>query len=149
MDYYAIVWLCLMVLFLIAEGATVAVVSLWFAVGALVALITALFGGAFWLQLVLFITVSALLLACLRPWAQKYLIPRITHTNVDSVIGTKGYVTAAIDNLAATGQVSLNGMPWTARSTCGTPIAVGTLVRVDKIEGVKVFVSPAEVHAKP
>lgn len=149
MDHHAIWWLCLMVLFLFAEGATVAVISLWFAVGSLVAMIAALIGFRFWVQLVLFVTVSALLLACLRPWAQTYFIPRITRTNVDSVIGTKGYVTEAIDNLTAVGQVSLNGMTWTARSTGGAPIAEGTLVRVDKIEGVKVFVSPAEVHAKP
>ncbi len=149
MNYFAVIWLILMVVFLFLEGATVALVSLWFAVGALVAMIVAFLSGPFWLQLLLFFAVSAVLLACLRPLTQKYFTPRLSRTNVDSVIGTEGYVTAAIDNLAAVGEVSLNGMTWTARSTCGTPIAEGTLVRVDKIEGVKAFVSPAEVHAKP
>jgi membrane protein implicated in regulation of membrane protease activity len=87
------------------------------------------------------------LLACLRPLARKHLTPRITRTNVDSVVGAQGFVTADIDNVAAAGQVKLGAMYWSARSTSGAPIPEGTLVRVDRIEGVKVYVSPAEVGA--
>ena len=65
--------------------------------------------------------------------------------NVDAVIGTQGIVLARIDNLQATGTVKLGGMDWTARSTSGEPIPEGTTVKVDKVEGVKVFVSPVTV----
>ena len=87
------------------------------------------------------------LLALLRPLVKRYVTPRITATNVDSVIGSTGLVTAAIDNVSAVGQVKLGAMEWTARSTSGQPIPAGTLVKVDRIEGVKAFVSPAEVPA--
>lgn len=137
-----IVWLVLMVLFLWIETTTVTMVSLWFGAGALAALIAALCGAELWLQIVLFFGVSIVLLASLRPLARKYFTPKITRTNVDGVIGATGLVTAPIDNISATGQVKLGAMEWTARSTSGQPIEAGTLVKVDKIEGVKAFVSP-------
>ena len=74
--------------------------------------------------------------------------PKITATNVDSMVGTQGYVTEDIDNVAAHGHVKLGGMEWTARSTTGDPIGKDTLVRVDRIEGVKAFVTPVEVPVK-
>ena len=147
MKWAAIVWLLLLVVFLAAEAATVSMVSLWFAVSALVALLVALLGGPGWLQGTLFLVISAVLLALLRPLVKRYVTPRITATNVDSVIGSTGLVTTAIDNVSAVGQVKLGAMEWTARSTSGQLILVGTRVRVDKIEGVKVYVSPAEVPA--
>lgn len=147
MNGAAIVWLILMVVFLAAEAATVGMVSLWFAAGSLAALLTALAHGPVWLQTLLFLVVSAGLLLALRPLAKKYLSPKLTATNVDSVVGSTGLVTAAIDNVSAAGQVKLGAMEWTARSTSGQPIPVGTRVKVDKIEGVKAYVSPAEVPA--
>lgn len=143
-----IIWLIAMVLLLALEAGTVTLVSLWFAIGALAALIASLFGGALWLQLTLFITVSAVALACLHPLARKYFKPRITRTNVDSVIGAQGYVTVEVDNLSATGTVKLGGMEWTARSCSGEKLPVGTLVTVDRIEGVKVFVLPVTEKVK-
>lgn len=142
-----IVWLALMIVFLMVESSTVTMVSLWFAAGSLAALITALAGGQLWLQIVVFFAVSILLLASLRPLVKKYFIPKITRTNVDSVIGTQGLVTVPIDNIAAQGQVKLGGVEWTARSTSGEPIGEGTLVRVDRIEGVKALVTPVQVDA--
>ena len=147
MELLTIIWLVLLAAFLITEAATVTVVSLWFAVGSLAALIASLLGAAFWLQILLFLAVSAIALAALRPIVRKYIHPKLTATNVDSVIGSVGIVTAAIDNIAYTGQVKLNGMEWTARSTSGESIAPGSRVKVDRIEGVKVFVSPADVTA--
>lgn len=147
MNWAAIItWLVLMVLFLLAEASTVTLVSLWFAAGSLAALIAALCGGEVWLQITLFLVVSVALLLALRPLVRRYFKPRLTATNVDSIIGSKGYVTAPIDNLSASGQVKLGAMEWTARSTSGDPIDQGTLVRVDKIEGVKAFVSPVKVE---
>lgn len=148
MNWAAIIWLILMVLFLITEAATVTMVSLWFGVSALAALLIALMGGPVWLQCALFLVVSAILLALLRPLVKRYVSPKITATNVDSVVGSTGLVTAAIDNVSAAGQVKLGAMEWTARSTSGEPIPQGTLVKVDRIEGVKVFVTPVQVPAK-
>ena len=140
-----ILWLGLMVLFLIMEANTVSLVSIWFAFGALVALITSLLGGQIWLQAVLFFVVSATLLACLRPVAKKYFKPKLTKTNVDAVIGTQGYITETVDNLNGKGNVKLGAMEWSARSADGNIIPAGTLVKVDRIEGVKAFVTPVEV----
>ena len=145
MNWAAILWLVLMVVFLILEAATVTLVSLWFAAGALTAMVAALLGGALWLQVTLFLAVAAVLLTALRPLVRRFLTPRLTATNIDSVIGSTGLVTAPINNVTASGQIKLGAMVWSARSTSGEVIPEGTNVRVDKIEGVKVFVSPAEV----
>lgn len=144
----AYTWLALLVIFLIAEAATVTMVSLWFAAGALVSLVAALLGAPVWLQTVLFLAVSAGLLACLRPLVRSRFIRSRSATNIDSVIGSRGYVTEQIDNVSATGRVKLGAMDWTARATSGAVIPAGTLVQVDNIEGVKVFVTPAEVPAE-
>ena len=141
-----IIWLALLIIFLIAEAATVTMVSLWFAAGSLAALIVSLLGGTWAAQVITALVVSNLLLACLRPVVRKHFTPKLSKTNVDAVIGSKGYVTADIDNVGATGTVKLGAMEWTARSTSGAPVPKGTLVKVDRIEGVKVFVTPAEVE---
>ena len=143
---YLIIWLVLMIAFLMVEAQSVTMVSLWFGAGALAALIAALCGAEFWLQAVIFFMVSIALLACLRPLVRKYFTPKITKTNVDSVIGSEGLVTAEINNVTAQGQVKLGAMEWTARSTSGEIIPAGTLVKVDKIEGVKAFVTPVQVN---
>lgn len=142
-----IVWLVLMVVFLMVETASVTMVSLWFGAGALAALIVALLGAEIWLQILVFFTVSIVLLASLRTLARKYFTPKLTRTNVDSIIGTTGTVTTAIDNVTGQGRIKLASMEWTARSTSGEPISAGTLIRVDRIEGVKAFVSPLQVEA--
>ena len=147
MNWAAIIWLLLVVVFLIAEAATVTVISLWFAAGALAAMATALLGGGVWLQTGVFLVVSAIALTALRPLVRKYLTPKLTATNVDSVIGSVGIVTTVIDNVAAAGQVKLSGMEWTARSCTGEVIPAGTQVTVERIEGVKVFVTPVKVTA--
>ena len=147
MQWDAIIWLVLMVIFLIAEASTVALVSMWFVLGALGAMIVSLLGAPAWLQILVFIVISAVMLALLRPIIKKFMTPKIVRTNVDSVIGSTGIVMEGIDNVAATGQVKIGHMFWSARSTSGEVIPVNTVVQVDKIEGVKVFVTPAEVLA--
>ena len=146
MNWTAILWLAAMVLFLWMEISTVTMVSLWFAVGALVALIASLLDVQLWLQVVLFVAVSGILLMLLRPITKKHFTPRLTRTNVDALLGAEGIVTAEINNLLATGQVKLNGLEWTARSTGGENIPVGTQIKVDRIEGVKAYVTPVEVN---
>ena len=139
-------WLVLFVVFLVIEAGTVALVSIWFALGALAALAACALGAEMWLQIAVFLAVSLVLLVLL--WEKVHSkSPRI-RTNVDSVIGTEGYVIEAIDNLSYTGRVKLGGITWAARSTSGEGIPVGTLVKVERVEGVKVFVSPAEVACK-
>lgn len=148
MNYTAIIWLFLMVGFLGLESSTVSLVSLWFAIGALAALVLSLLHVEFWIQVVVFLAVSCLLLAALRPLVRRFITPRIVKTNVDSVIGSTGIVTQAIDNVKAEGQVKLGAMYWTARSVSPETIPQGTLVRVVRIEGVKAFVEPAEIPAE-
>ena len=147
MNWAAVIWLILMIGFLILEASTVTLVSTWFAAGSLAALLVSLMKAPVWFQVTMFVLVSAIALSALRPLVRKHITPKITKTNVDAVVGSTGLVTARIDNVSAVGQVKLGAMHWTARSTNGEPIEEGTLVRVDRIEGVKAFVSPAEVPA--
>ena len=144
MDTYAIIWLVLTAIFVIVEAATVGVVSAWFAVGALCAMGAALLEWELWIQIIIFSVVSVVLLLSLRPILRKYYTPRLTRTNMDAVIGTQGLIIEAVDNLEGTGRIKLGGMEWTARSTNGQKIPVGTLAKVDKIEGVKVFLTPVK-----
>lgn len=141
-----IIWLALMITFMIVEASTVAMVSLWFAAGSLIAMIASMLNAPVWLQVALFVVASALLLVCFGDLVRKRLTPKLTKTNVDAIVNSKGYVTADIDNISATGSVKLGAMEWTARSTDGSVIPKGTLVKVDKIEGVKAFVTPAEAE---
>lgn len=148
MNWAAIVWLVLLVLFIGTEASTVTVTSIWFAVGALAAMIASLLGAELWLQVVLFLVISVGLLLSLRPLTKKHFTPKLTRTNVDAVIGTKGVVTATIDNISSQGKIKLGAMEWTARSSSGEKIEAGTQVTVDRIEGVKAFVTPVAVETK-
>ncbi|MBQ8580073.1 MAG: NfeD family protein [Oscillospiraceae bacterium] len=144
-----ILWLVAFLVLLVVEAACpFHLVSIWFAVGALSAMIVALLSGAVWLQVLVFFVVSCGLLVALLPLVRKFVTPKIVKTNIDSVIGSRGYVTADIDNLSATGKVKLGGMEWTARSESGEKIPAGTLVQVQRIEGVKAFVQPVEAEIK-
>jgi membrane protein implicated in regulation of membrane protease activity len=148
MNWEAIFWLIAMVIFMAAEAMTVTLVSIWFAAGALGAILVALLGGGLVMQVLVFLALAVVLLFCLRGLVRKHFTPRLTRTNVDSIIGATGIVITPVNNIAALGQVQINGMEWSARSTDNTHISAGTLVKVDRIEGVKVFVSPAEVPAQ-
>lgn len=135
-----VVWLGAMILFLVVEGATVGLVSIWFAGGALAALIAAMVGGPLWIQFVLFLVVSAVLLMLLRPLVRRGLQPKTTATNADRLVGKAALVTEEIDNLRETGAVKLEGVVWTARSRTEEIIPVGATIRVCRIEGVKLIV---------
>jgi membrane protein implicated in regulation of membrane protease activity len=148
MNWEAIFWLVAMVIFMAAEAMTVTLVSVWFAVGSLGAIAVALLGGGLVLQVTVFLALAVALLLSLRGIVRKHFNPRITRTNIDSILGATGIVITPVNNIAALGQVQINGMEWSARSSDNSHIAVGTLVKVDKIEGVKVFVSLAEDPAK-
>ena len=137
-------WFVLLLLFSIGEAVTVGLTSVWFAVGALGALLCALAGGNAWVQIVVFVALSAVSLALVRPLAKKFLTPSYSATNADRVIGREAVVTQTIDNLRGQGQVSIAGQIWTARSEGDAPIDEGAAVQVLRIEGVKVLVKPLE-----
>lgn len=137
-----VIWTILLLTFAVGEAISVGLTSIWFATGALVALVCALLGGSVYLQLTLFVVVSALCLLAMRPLAQRYLNNRVEPTNADRILGTVAPVTQDIDNLQATGTVRIGGTTWSARSEHNTVIPAGTLVRVLRIEGVKVYVEP-------
>ena len=144
MNWAAVFWLTMIVVFLMVEASTVTLVSLWFAAGSLAAMLVALTGAGIGFQVTIFVIVAAVCLTALRPLVRKHIKPKLTKTNVDAVVGTTGLVTVAIDNVSAVGQVKLGAMYWTARSVSGDPIAEGTLVKVERIEGVKAIVSPVK-----
>ncbi|MGN1003471.1 MAG: NfeD family protein [Oscillospiraceae bacterium] len=143
-----LIWLTLLALFTIGEAVTVGLVSIWFAAGSLAALLCALANGPLWLQIALFIVVSALCLLAIRPLAQKYVNSRVQPTNADRVIGAEAKVTEDIDNLQGKGAVTIGGITWSARSEHDAPIPAGTLVRVLRIEGVKVYVEEVKEEVK-
>ena len=135
-------WLIAMVPFGVLEAVTVGLTSIWFAVGALAALIAASLGAFALVQVIVFLVVSFVTLLLVRPLAQRYINDRKEPTNADRVIGREAVVTQAIDNLKGEGQVNVSGAVWTARSQEEAPIPAGARVRVLRIEGVKVIVSP-------
>jgi len=144
MDAYCWLWLAAIVLFAMVEAATVALVSLWFLGGAVIAFLAALLGAKLWLQVVLFVVASAAFLLLLRPFAKRFIQPRIAKTNFDRIVGMHAPVTESIDNLLGTGAVKVEGTVWTARSENGENIEEGTVVEIVKIQGVKAFVKPAD-----
>ena len=136
----SVVWLVAVILFIAGEAMTVGLTSVWFAVGALGALIASQLGGAIWLQIAAVLVLSAVTLFLARPLARRFLKPGYSATNADRVIGAEAVVTQEIDNLRAQGQVNVAGQTWTARSEDDSVLPEGTRVTVTRIEGVKVFV---------
>ncbi|MCB7513565.1 NfeD family protein [bacterium 210917-SL.2.15] len=146
MNLFSIIWLGLVVVLGFLEVVTVTLTSIWFAVGALAAMAVALFGGALWVQILVFAAVSLICVLALRPLAQTRLGgARKIATNADRIIGQEAVVKESIDNVAGTGAVSIGGTVWTARSDSTEMIPAGSVVRVLRIEGVKVFVAPVSV----
>ena len=146
MNLFSIIWLGLVVVLGFLEAVTVTLTSIWFAVGALAAMAVALFGGALWVQILVFAAVSLICVLALRPLAQTRLGgARKIATNADRIIGQEAVVKESIDNVAGTGAVSIGGTVWTSRSDSTEMIPAGSVVRVLRIEGVKVFVAPVSV----
>jgi membrane protein implicated in regulation of membrane protease activity len=135
------IWLCAIVVFSVLEAVTTSLVSIWFVCGSAVALIAAVAGASIPMQTLLFVIVSAVILAITRPIAKK--ITRglaVTRTNADRVLGQEARVTEEICNDVPSGAVYVDGKTWTARSADGGVIPVNALVRVERMEGVKLIV---------
>ena len=146
-QYGWLFWLAAMIVFGLAEAATVNMVSIWFVGGALCAMIAQLLGGGVWLQITVFLIVSGILLASLRSFVRKFVQPRKTATNSDMALGREAYLTETADNLMETGALKLDGKVWSVRSASGEVIPAGTLVKVVKLQGVKLYVEPVPVAA--
>ena len=135
------VWLVAMIILLIIEGIVPGLVSIWFAIGAFAAMISAILGAPLWLQVLWFFAVSILTLCLTRPFAKKYVNSRATPTNADMLIGKECVVTEAIDNVLGTGAVTVGGKVWTARTEEPDGKAeTGKVMTVVRIEGVKLIV---------
>lgn len=140
MEMMQILWLVLLVIFIIAEASTAALVSIWFCVGALAALlVSAIAPGMVALQVVVFLLVGGLMLLALRPLARRLIDTRKVPTNADANIGKICQVVQEIQP-ARVGRVKLDNLEWSARSDYVIP--VGEWAQVHAIEGVKLVVVP-------
>ena len=139
-----IVWTAAIILFGVVEAATAGLVSIWFVAGALVALVAAFVDASLIIQIILFLVVSAAALALTRPMLRKITNANAVPTNADRVLGEIAKVTETIDNENYTGAVYIDGKTWSARSADDTRIPAGTRVRIESMEGVKLFVKKLE-----
>lgn len=139
-DVMVWVWLGVTALAAFMEAVTMTLVSVWCVAGGLVAVFAAYFGASVSTQLLLFIGVSILTAAVVRPLAKKYADPHKVPTNADRLLGMEAKVTEEIDNDRATGAVFVDGKTWTARSVDGESIPAGEMVEIERMEGVKLIV---------
>lgn len=139
-DMSTIIWIAAIIVFGITEAVTVGLVSIWFVIGSVAGLITAVAGGSILLQIIVFFIVSIAALVATRPLVQKLVKKNAVATNADRVLGGTARVTETIDNTIPTGEVYIDGKAWTARSLSGAVIAPDTLVTVIRMEGVKLMV---------
>ena len=141
-------WAVLAVLFLVIELVTIGMVSLWFMIGAIAALIAAALGAAMWLQIAVFLIVSGACFGLLYPRLRHLIGRRRQPTNADMVLGQTCVVTQRIDNIAGTGAVKVAGKVWTARTEDDAVLPAGTKAEALRIEGVKLIVKPVSAPAE-
>lgn len=138
---YIVVWLIMIIVFTCVELSTVTLTSIWFAAGALAALLVAMFNGGIGVQLVVFLVISLGCLFLTRPWAKTFLNAKKISTNADRAIGEEVRVEERVSNLDRTGRAMVLGQEWTVRTEDDdTIIEKGELVRVVRISGVKLIV---------
>lgn len=136
-----ILWIVLIIVFAVVEIGTVGLTAIWFAGGALIALLAQLIGMNLYGQIILFIVVSAVLMIFTRPWALKYLKPRLVKTNYETVVGENVCLIETVDNLKGTGTAIYKGQEWTARAyEEGKIFEAGKIVQVKEIRGVTLYV---------
>lgn len=134
------IWLFLTILFGVVEAVTVQIVSIWFAGGAVCAMIAYALGASEALQIGIFVMSSAIFLALTRPFVRKLTENKKISTNADSLIGKTAVVTKSTDDLGLYGEARVNGSIWTISSEDGQPVLKDEKVTVAKIEGVKLIV---------
>lgn len=141
MSAEGLIWIIAAVVFGVIEAATAALVTVWFAIGAIAAAVAAQCGLSLIWQVGIFVVVSAVFLCLIRPLSSKLIVKNPQKTNADRVIGMEGLVISPIDKIENTGQVKVSGMIWSAVSQDGSPIPKDAEVRVTGISGVKLIVS--------
>lgn len=136
-----LIWLIIAVVFFVVEALTYGLVSIWFALGAVVTMIATFCGvdEIIW-QLVIFLVSSAVLLLFTRKFFKRFLYRKAEKTNADSLVGQQAVVTEPIDNIAGKGAVKVDGKEWSARTKSGALVEVGKYVTVLEIQGVKLIV---------
>ena len=140
-----LVWLILAVILGVAEAVTISLISIWFAIGAVAAIIPAYFGVPFWGQILIFLAASAVAFAFTKRFFKDIVKVKKQPTNSDSLIGTDGIVTSEINNLAGAGKVYISGLTWSARALDGNNIPEGAVVTARKIEGATLVVETKEL----
>ncbi len=153
MNEMMIVWLVILIISIAIEVGTLGLTTIWFAGGALVAVIFAALSLPVWLQIMVFLVVSLLLIVFTRPIAVKYFNKDRVRTNVESMVGRQAIVISEIDNLQGIGQVTVGGQEWSARSENEDGhMDVGTVVEIVAVNGVKLIVREdpqmQKVHGK-
>ena len=143
-DMTTIIWIAAIIIFGVVEAVTAGLVSIWFVIGGVGGLITSILGGQIYLQVVVFFIMSIAALFVTRPLVRKWGTARATATNADRVLGSIGRVTETIDNTIPMGEVYVDGKRWSARSENGSVIKPDTLVRITRMEGVRLFVELKE-----
>jgi membrane protein implicated in regulation of membrane protease activity len=141
MSPFVLVWFIAVVVFLGVELSTVTLTSIWFAAGALAAMLVAMFDGNLIVQVIAFLIVAFGLLYATKPWSKKFLDTKKVNTNADRAIGETVRVLERVSNLDQTGRAIVHGMEWTVRTEDDNiTIEQGELVRVVRITGVKLIV---------
>lgn len=141
LNYQLIAWIALAVVFVVIEIVTVQLTTIWFAVGAVGAVVACLLGANNTVQLIVFVVLSLLSLVISRPYVKKFTKTKVHPTNADMLIGQQAVVTEDIDNLRNVGSVSARGLAWTARSEDGSVIEKDAVVTIVAIEGAKLIVT--------
>ncbi len=140
----SILWLIAAVALSVVELTTMGLTTIWFAIGAVAALVCALCGAPIWLQVAVFIVVSVAVLVLVRPIAAAHFNNRLKKTNIDAYVGRKLIAKTDIDNLHGTGKVDMDGSTWLALSSMDSiVIRAGEEVRVVEVRGAKLIVEPA------
>lgn len=141
----SIIWIFIIIVMLIIEITTLGLTSIWFSGGALLALIASALHAPLWVQILIFVIGSVLLLVITRPIALKYFNKSRIKTNAEGLIGSQGVVISSIDNLNGEGQVKVNGMEWSAKSADSSKkYETGDIVNIVDIVGVKLIVDKKE-----
>ena len=143
---FPIMWIVIAVIAAIIEGCTPQLVSIWFAIGAVITAIVSVFTDNILIQLAVFIVVSVICIVVTRPLARRFKRSTgDTPTNCDRYLGKIAEVVVDINNIEAVGQIKVEGSVWSARSSTGEPLPAGTKVVVNSIEGVKMILTPVRV----
>ncbi len=143
MNTEAIFWLVVMVIFLIVEMATISLVSVWFVGGSLAAFLVSFVAKEPWVEVLVFLGVSLVLLFLVRPMAAKFSVKKKDqiHSGAQALVGKRAVVTEEIDNLHAKGEVQINGQYWGAKTeNDDITISKDKVVTVENVEGVRLIV---------